>query len=541
MTLTERQLDLRIAGCALALSARRLWEHTEFGQVNPFAPIPATGAVRPEAYVDVVNMSGAVQMLTGLTLEEALAGRQSGVVRLLVKQLLRHVGGTTVRHWLSGVQMHLQDVAQKRAERDPAPAFLAPDGESPFGVQGLHSALRRWLHAHRADKAGIDQWRERIDCLTQEGLCADELAFCGVNDNLPDDPDLVMDGDAISDCVNFDALRFSILPAAPPTCARLEFTRVPANAELRRTKPKLRSGIQTYPQWRDCVHGYSIDIVEWADLLGPAHGWMAFNERGEPVSAENNPTGLCDSLEEAKRLVNRHAEKFSTEISAERESFDSNGDWIVTLPYYAPSYFCRHVAHRNVLMRMRTGMRETPDGECVLLILDLRSDWAEQARRDRKKTEASSTPTPVPPWLQEWPALAMKLLLLHAAQRGAQALAWTTGDMQASHDGGFDREARSELFDRILPAEANRLLRPYGKQCVHMEYYRPANFYIEPAAVGYEVRDQSGQRLGSAPTWEDAQHLLPGDVHEVLLPMHAVVLNTALKQIVLTDGFLAWG
>lgn len=548
MTLNSRQLDLRIADSALALSARRIWEHTEFGQVNPFAAIPQSGPVQPEAYVDIVNMSGSVQMLTGLTLDDALADRHCGVVRVLVKQVLRHVGSATVRQWLENVRLHLVEFAQQRAVRNMPQSFLAADSASPFGVRGLHSALKDWLHEHRADKAGAEQWRQRIENLTQEGLRADELAFCGLNDTLPDDTDRVLDGDAIAECVQIDALRLSILPVVRPAHAQLEFVRVPANAGIKRIKPKLKAHLHPRPQWRDRVLGYWIDVVEWSDLLGPMRGWMAFTHRGEPIGAPNNPSGLCTSLEEAKRLANRDAEMRFPKLSTQDEWSDSRltggadyREWLVTLPYYAPSYFTSHFSHRNVLLHMRCDMREGPDGERVLLLQEVQSDWALQARRDRKEEGAMSAPTSVPPWLHEWPALALKLMLLHAAQNGVQTLAWTTGDIQVKRYGGLGRAGLTELYDRTMPAEADRLLRALGGKCERVEYFRRANFYIEPTDLGYDVLDQRGDLVGSAASWQEAQGLLPDGAHELLTPMHGVALTDELRRAILERGFFAWG
>ena len=50
--------------CRLELSARRLWEHVELGQINPFPSITPASAAEPQCYVDIVDGSGPVQTLT---------------------------------------------------------------------------------------------------------------------------------------------------------------------------------------------------------------------------------------------------------------------------------------------------------------------------------------------------------------------------------------------------------------------------------------------------------------------------------------------
>jgi hypothetical protein len=186
-------------------------------------------------------------------------------------------------------------------------------------------------------------------------------------------------------------------------------------------------------------------------------------------------------------------------------------------------------------------MREGADGERVLVLQEVQSDWAQQARRFLQD-EDSVKPIPVPPWLKEWPALALKLMLLHAAQQGATALAWTHGKIQVERYKGMGGEAGLlELYDRTLPAEATRILRPYGKKCESLEVFQPANFYIEPAEMGYEVFDEERCLVGAAATWSDAQALLPDGAHEVLKTMHGIKLDEVLRQAILTTGFYAWG
>lgn len=51
----------------LGISARRLLEHTQMGQINPFSKLNSSSAKNPEAFVDVVEVSGLDRTLTGLS------------------------------------------------------------------------------------------------------------------------------------------------------------------------------------------------------------------------------------------------------------------------------------------------------------------------------------------------------------------------------------------------------------------------------------------------------------------------------------------
>ena len=517
------------------------------GQINPFALITPASAMQPQAFVDVVDVSGSVQTLTGLTWADLLAGKHGRIAQEHVNQLLRNVEGATARQWLASVGQHLREVSEQRAVRNPPVPFLPRDGVSLLGVRGLHCALTTWFEDHGAEKASPEQWYSRISNLTKKGLREEELELSRLAENLDCDSSSAVVGDAIFSCLSYDALRLSVLPVVHAAGSQLRFEKVPANAAVKRIKPKLKAGPVTHPQWRDRVLGYWVDVVDWGDLLGPEQGWMAFTYRGKPIVPHGKPSGLCATAKEAATLANNHAQKVFPKLTAKGKwsryrltGGEQYREWLVTLPYYAPSFFSSHFDHRNVLLHVRCDMREGADDERVLVLQEVQSDWAQRARRFLQDEDATK-PIPVPPWLKEWPALALKLMLLHAAQQGATVLAWTHGKVQVERYKGLGEAGLLELYDRTLPAEATRILRPYGKKCESVEVFQPANFYIEPAEMGYEVFDDERRLLGAAENWNDAQALLPDGAHEVLKAMHGIKLEESLRQAVLANGFYAWG
>ena len=543
----NKHFGVRFEGGALGISACRLWEHTQMGQINPFALITPASAMQPQAFVDVVDVSGSVQTVTGLTWADLLAGKHGRIAQEHVNQLLRNVEGATARQWLASVGQHLRECSEQRAVRNLPEPFLPRGGVSLLGVRGLHCALATWLKAHGAEKASPEQWYSRIGNLTKKGLREEELELSRLAENLDCDSSSSVTGDAIFTCLNYDALRLNVLPVVCAVGSQLRFETVPANAAVKRIKPKLKAGLASHPQWRDRVLGYWVDVVDWGDLLGPEQGWMAFTYRGKPVVPHGKPSGLCATAKEAATLANNHAQKIFPKLTAKGKwsryrltGGEQYREWLVTLPYYAPSFFSRHFDHRNVLLHVRCDMREGADGERVLVLQEVQSDWAQKARRFLQD-EDSTESIPVPPWLKEWPALALKLMLLHAAQQGATALAWTHGKVQVERYAGLGEVGLLELYDRTLPTEAERILRPYGKRCENVEVFQPANFYIEPAEMGYEVFDEERCLLGAAATWNDAQALLPDGAHEVLKAMHGIKLDESLRQAVFANGLYAWG
>ena len=76
MALDPKTLEVKFEGSAYGLSARRLWEHTELGQVNVFdcAVNSQEGQHDPAAFIDVVWMYANGLSFVGCTLSQWRAG-----------------------------------------------------------------------------------------------------------------------------------------------------------------------------------------------------------------------------------------------------------------------------------------------------------------------------------------------------------------------------------------------------------------------------------------------------------------------------------
>ena len=77
MTLDAEGLELEFLNSVYSLSARRLWEHTELGQINVFRKAISSRVDLNDAtgFIDVVMWEGGDFRLTGLTLAELIVGQ----------------------------------------------------------------------------------------------------------------------------------------------------------------------------------------------------------------------------------------------------------------------------------------------------------------------------------------------------------------------------------------------------------------------------------------------------------------------------------
>jgi len=174
------------------------------------------------------------------------------------------------------------------------------------------------------------------------------------------------------------------------------------------------------------------------------------------------------------------------------------------------------------------------------MLREVQSDCMQSARRHARENGEDEALTE-PPFLRDWPALTMKLMILHAAHLGVSALAWTRGLHQVARYKGLGSEGLKQLYDRTLPQEVNRMFKPFGLECEMVEIYVPTNFCIRPVDGTYHVSDKDGRELGIYDSFEAAQAMIPDGAHELLYEMHGVRLGKADCAAILEKGFAAWG
>jgi hypothetical protein len=459
--------------------------------------------------------------------------------------------GAAARQFELSVAALLDQVADRKATRNQEHPFLpAAPVEDPFGVAGLWSSLQRRLLAMAAAKAGAEHWRRTIENFQKKGLRAEELDRSDLVPELAHLDTLghqASAGELAQRCL-FDGLRLSIIPVIADAQCQLRFTSTPPKT-FKRTKklPKAQVG-QTRTAVRfDPVLGYRLEQVEHPTVWGGDRHWQAVAPGGAVVQMAGHQS-LLPTAEAAGDLAASHAKlHYPKRVALGRWSHiawtggQDYREWLITIPFYPASYFSSHFRVRNVLAHVRCDLREAADGQRILLLQEVQSDWAQNARRAISSGEMDPSDEACPPFLKEWPALVMKLVLLHAAHQGVDGVAWTRGAHQAARYRGLGAAGLVELYDRTLPHEVNRMLKVFGCACETLGVYVPTNFRVQRSEEGYEVYSAENHRLGTAPTLEDARAYVPDGAHERLYEVHGVRLPAAARRAILDTGFPAWG
>jgi len=278
MTQASDPLELRFANCDYGLSARRLWEHTELGQINVFGHSLAINQRREtnEAamFIDVVRFSGDTFSLVGLTLVELRADQILVNFPFRIEVFLNvHVGSHQGKKFIHSVKAHLDRCAIRQAVRNQHHPFLpTAHKDDDFGVPHIFSSLQHRLQGMGKSKAGGEQWLKTIQNF--QGLRDEEFACSKLK------PDLILSSYGndqftatyLADLCNFADLRISVIPVVSDAQRQLHFSK-PNGQKLKRTKnfPKALAALPRTVAALDPVLGYRIEQVEHQTLWGVEH------------------------------------------------------------------------------------------------------------------------------------------------------------------------------------------------------------------------------------------------------------------------------
>ena len=557
MKIDADELELQFPNGDYGLSARRLWEHTELGQINVFRKaISARSELNDAAgFIDVVEFEGDHFRLTGLTLAELSAGQipvNSAIPRdAVLSELAQSDDG---KAFIRSVAAYLALCANRQALRNQPPPFLpSAKHDDVFGVPHLFSTLQRRLQSMGKSKYGGAQWFKTIENLRKKGLRIEEfdssnLALHLETSDEGGEKDKSVSAFELADLCNFHDLRFSVIPVVKDAQRPIHFGK-PPDRKLKRTKnvPKAVAGLPRLLTHFDRVLGYRIERVEHQSLWGPEHTWQAVTHEGKIIQNDAKVTGF-QTAKEAGNLASSHAsENFPKRVALGRWSHlawtggESYREWLITFPHYPSNYLADHFDVRNVLAHVRCDVREDGDGGRVLMLHEVQSDWAQQARRAISVGDMHEFDEERPPFLKEWPALTMKLILLHAAHQGLDAVAWTRGAHQVTRYQGLGAAGLYELYDRTLPREVNRMMKLWGAATEPLGVFVPTNFEIKQTEYGYEVYSPEDELLGTAATLEEAREFVPDQGHELLYEVHGVKLTVTIRKAILDNGFPVWG
>jgi hypothetical protein len=214
----------------------------------------------------------------------------------------------------------------------------------------------------------------------------------------------------------------------------------------------------------------------------------------------------------------------------------------LTLPDYSVSYFNKHYYERNLLFHFRTKQRRDDQGRRLLFVEEIQSDW-HQAGAVNGYQNRWPGQLPPAPFAKEWLALAMKLLLLHAAQMACDGIAWTPGRVQEAH---YLQKLSSirRLYDVQIPKSLKRLTRGLAGTDLRIAriHTKEPRLNVLRKHDKWLIIDPEGS-FSTRPrnTQQEAMQIVARHSRHIQMEVPMLALNDAVRDRILEQGFPLFG
>jgi hypothetical protein len=431
--------------------------------------------------------------------------------------------GKTVAQWMVDLQRHRPADAGKfagwyealiKSGMEPVPRIpRVPENHycAELDHPPLLAVLPWMIRRTGLKRASAEQWGATLRSLTQKGCRPEELEESGVLVRLARyDASTVLTQAQVLRLIDLTHVtpkfaceaRFGFVTRAGWTecCARIP------EKEFRRRGLLGRGsyGALYVIRFRHRSLGWSIARCRFRDLLTKrSDWWWVLNEKGrrldQPVEGFESPEAAMDFAE--RRMGDAFAAWRRDQPLAKWERFalpgsDSYREILIQLDDWPEHYQPRHFRTRNVLAHVRTSTRTTVDGRRVLYLDEVQSDWHADLRAEAASEPAGERdlPPPAAPFRNEWPLLAMKLMLWWAQRLGVDGLAWSTADIQRERWRSYGPP--EALYRTILPAAARSLAKALGLELsLTALAVRTRSRVVELAPQGWLVRSVDGPPL----------------------------------------------
>ncbi len=420
--------------------------------------------------------------------------------------------------------------------------------------QRLYSSLKQRIEQLPMQRAPAGQWKRTLLNMRREGIRREELDWSGLPEFLTQNGDRkIITKEALLEA-------FKLSRITPQLSNELECDtgcRLPFD-EVAQRIPGYQLQMAGYPvaeedigvvRFRNTEYSYRVGVVRLRgrSLNGEAERWFVLGPYGRVITARGSRTPFFTSSHTALQAADEHAREshrarprlnYSTTYEyMSLQGGEEYREWLVTLPDYHRSHFTAHYQERNVLLHIRTKIRQTEQGERVLFIEELQSDWQQSVAR-----YGLHSGIPPAPFRKEWASLALKLMLIHAAKLDLDGIAWTDAEV---HQLRYDREMGplQQLYDHEVPQLLTRIARPWKLQ-VESGDFRTRSPWLHAARCNECWKVEGGHgSFATRPRYDKQQALAVIERHSKALTMSLPMMRlpAEMKQQILQHGLPLFG
>ena len=426
--------------------------------------------------------------------------------------------------------------------------------------QHLYSSLLTRLKAIPLQRASVSQWQATLHNMQQSGIRQEEIIWSGLARFLEKlGPQETVTRQILIDAIDFSPIRLQLsieqIWGADGGLSFKEVAQRMPHQPVYRANLKLNDSCLCILRYIDESYNYRVGVIK---TLNNEHKmalnkyWFALDPYGRAIiNTKNNSRYYTNSMT-AKNAADKHARdimglrcgaKFHTRYDhLTLYGGDNYREWTVSLPDHQRIFFGAHHFDHNILLHIRTTTRLDPQGQKLLFIEEVQSDWHQNGQtkgyNNRHWGQIANAP-----FKKEWPALAIKLMLIHASQNGFDGIAWADGHIQETR---YNRSLNSikRHYDHDIPKPLNRLGKPFSCQVqqTQIETRDPwlnliksnNKWRVSDGQGKFKTRDKYHSR-------QEAMSVLHRHCKSIKLHVNAFYINGPLRREIADKGLPLFG
>ncbi len=372
----------------------------------------------------------------------------------------------------------------------------------------LWSPLQRQLAALRQERAPAAQWVGILGNLLRKGVSQAELSGSGLLgwlQRLP--PERVLPRTLLlgyleerSDCELVVQRRVCDDFAPAVRFQKVALPRELPAPHVRHGQPEVRMLHFREPVFGLCVW---LHVQINRGLFGHHRYWTLSLPHGRKKLSALPPNKTFVSAAEAVAAGRRWVERVVTQLR--REGFVGGAkphnrygsyvlpggahytEWLITTPYLSVHYENPHFDIANLLAHVRTTERMSAEPTTrpprrVLLLEEIQSDWCQELRNieldDDPSRELPCDTPPPNPYRHHWVEAALRLMLLLAAKKGFDVLAWLPGELQAERFPWANEYGLTMFYNQVVPTAVKKLAKVWGAAVGSVEIDTTTRDYV---------------------------------------------------------------
>lgn len=362
----------------------------------------------------------------------------------------------------------------------------------------LWSPLQRQLALSGQRKGSPQQWMGVIRNLQKKGVSAVEIKWSQIIPALEEHPESVVH---IEELLNFlgQASPCELILQRHVSDKYLPLVRYEKQQAPTKIPPiVVRHGRKEVRQldYRDRIFGLCIWLHMEVDagLFGRNRYWSFSVPRGRKKLTSRPVARTFSRCSEAmaygRELVSSMAARLTTEgFTGQIRSVNfftgyvlpggqQYTEWLITAPNLSSKYWGPHFDLPNIVSHVRTTHHLTSQGDRLLVLEEIQSDWNQKLREDiaeaRKRYPIDSEdcelihwdddmdPPPFNPYQNHWLEATLRIMLLLAANQDVAGIAWLPGKLHAERFPWANSSGLNTFYDQIVPKAVERLAKSWG-------------------------------------------------------------------------------